>query len=162
MPRITLSTYTEGQPETGGRWVREVHITDDGMELVNSWLGTEDAALVMSARAAEYDRQFAAQEAAIQRASNTMTPLTHLQFVRLFPPAARADIFAMHANIWTAPGLTAQQRKDINAGWEMFKMAGHINRPFEPDVLQMIGLYQALGMITSETAASVIAVGSVG
>lgn len=160
MPTITQSTYTEGAPEQGGRWVRERHMTDTGTELINSWFGTEDAALVLAARAAEYNRQFAAEEAAAQRASSTMTPLSHLQFVELFPSTAQAQIMALHAQIWTHPGLSTEQRAAINLGWEKFRMASYIRRPFEPAVLQMIGLYQALGFLTAEQAAAVIAQGS--
>ncbi len=40
-----------------------------------------------------------------------------------------------------------------------FEQAKYVRRPFDPSVVQMVGLYQALGLLTAQEAAAVLANG---
>lgn len=149
---IVSSSYTEGPPQADGRrWVRETHITIDGDELKYEWLGTQDAQMVLDERGAVLNAQYAARAAARALVQGSLIPLSKLEFRNLFG-AAKPAIDAFNAGFEQNQMLTAEQKAAIRSGLEDFKEAKYIERPFRPDVLTLIGLYQALGLLTAEQA----------
>lgn len=149
---IVSSTFTEGPPQADGRrWVRETHTTSDGNELKYEWLGSQDAQMVLDERAAVLNAQYAAREAARALVQGTLIPLSKLEFRNLFG-SAKVAIDAFNAGFEGSPLLTVEQKAAIRSGLEDFKEAKYIERPFRPDVLTLIGLYQALGLLTAEQA----------
>lgn len=157
---IVNSAYTEGPPQADGRrWVRETHITNDGDELKYEWLGTQDAQMVLDERASVLNAQYAASAAARALVQGSLIPLSKLEFRNLFGPAKPA-IDAFNAGFEASPLLTAEQKAAIRSGLEDFKEAKYIERPFRPDVLQLLGLYEALGLLSKAQADAVRAAGN--
>jgi hypothetical protein len=159
MTRVIDSTYAEGpQQADGRRFVAERHTTDEGSVLTFEWLGTQDAQMVVEARAAALNEQYAARDAAAALVAGTKIPLSKLEFRNLFG-AKKVAVDAFNAEFESHPSLTAEQKAAIRTGLLDFAQAQYIRRPFEPAVVQMISLYQALGLLTAEEAAGVLADG---
>lgn len=149
---IVSSSYTEGPPQADGRrWVRETHITSDSDELKYEWLGTQDAQMVLDERVAVLNAQYAARAAARTLVQGSLIPLSKLEFRNLFG-AAKPDIDAFNAGFEQNQMLTAEQKAAIRSGLEDFKEAKYIERPFRPDVLQLIGLYESIGLLSKAQA----------
>lgn len=158
---IVSSTYTEGPTQADGRrYVREVHTDDRGQQYDHEWLGDQDAAEVVAQRAARLSELIAQQRAAEELVSGTLLPLTKLQFRELFTAQERMGIDALHAGFEAHPSLTAEQKAAIRTGLEDYRMAQNIRRPFDARVQQMLGLYVALGLLTAERAAEIVAAGN--
>lgn len=157
---IVTSTFTEGPPQADGRrWVRETHVTDEGDELKYEWLGVQDAQMVMEERVAVLNAQYAAREAARALVQGSLIPLSKLEFRNLFG-AAKPAIDAFNISFEQSPLLTTEQKAAIRSGLEDFREAKYIERPFRPDVLQLIGLYQTIGILSAEQADAVRAAGN--
>lgn len=162
MTRVIRATLTEASPEADGRrWVHERHECDDGQVLTASYLARPETLVldVLQARSAEYNRQFELRDEASGIVAGSKIPLTHLEFLSLFPPAPAGRILRLHATIWEYPGLTDEMREQINLGWEKFRMASFIRRPFDQQVVAMIALYRQLGLLTQAEAEAVLAAG---
>lgn len=161
MTRVTSSTHTEGQPEADGRTlVRETHTTDDGEAITFEWLREgQDISLVLQARADELNRQYEAKEAAEAVIVGTRIPLSRYEFRQLFGDK-RVAIDAFNAAFESHPGLTTEQKALIRTGLEDFRQVAYIRRPFEASVLQMVGLYESLGLLTQAEADTIRAAGS--
>lgn len=158
---IVESYYTEGPTQADGRrYVREVHTDDRGQQYDYEWLGSQDALPVMQARAAKLSALIAEQRAAEEAVSGTLLPLTKLQFRELFTTAERMGVDALHATFESHPSLTAEQKAAIRTGLEDYRMAQNLRRPFDARVQQMLGLYQALGLLTAERVAEIMAAGN--
>lgn len=154
---IQSSTYTEGAPQVDGRrYVKERHTDDAGKVYEFEWLGTQDAGAVMLARAESLSAQLAAQAEALALVSGTQLPLTKLQFRKLFTQAERESIDALHAGFESLAYLTDEQKAAMRTGLEDYRTAENIAKPFEPGVFAMVGMYQALGLLTPERAAEVL------
>lgn len=65
-----------------------------------------------------------------------------------------------HAGFEGSPLLTAEQKAAIRSGLEDFKEAKYIERPFRPDVLQLLSLYEAIGLLSKAQADAVRAAGN--
>lgn len=157
---IVSSTFTEGPPQADGRrWVVETHTTSDGDELKYEWLGTQDAQMVMDERVAVLNAQYAARAAARALVQGSLIPLSKLEFRNLFG-AAKPAIDAFNAGFEQSQMLTAEQKAAIRSGLEDFKEAKYIERPFRADVLQLIGLYEFIGLLSKEQADAVRAAGN--
>lgn len=157
---IVSSTFTEGPSQADGRrWVRETHVTTDGDELKFDWLGTQDAQIVLDERVAVLNAQYAARAAARALVQGSLIPLSKLEFRNLFG-SAKVAIDAFNAGFEGSPLLTAEQKAAIRSGLEDFKEAKYIERPFRPDVLQLLGLYEALGLLSKAQADAVRAAGN--
>jgi len=155
---IQSSTYTEGPPQVDGRrYVKETHTDDTGKTYAFEWLGSQDAGAVMTARADSLNAQLAAQAEALALVSGTQLPLTKLQFRKLFTQSERESIDALHAGFESLAYLTAEQKATLRTGLEDYRTAENIAKPFELGVYQMVGMYQALGILTDERAAEVLA-----
>lgn len=154
---IQSSTYTEGPPQADGRrYVKERHTDDAGKVYEFEWLGAQDAGAVMAARAESLSVQLAAQADALALVAGTQLPLTKLQFRKLFTQAERESIDALHAGFEALAYLTAEQKATLRTGLEDYRTAENIAKPFELGVFQMVGMYQALGILTAERAAEVL------
>lgn len=159
MTKIVQSTYTEGPNQADGRrWVYERHVTDDGDTLTFDWLGKERADLVIAARAQNLNQQYAERDAAEAMVTGTKLPLSKLEFRNLFGPKKPA-IDAFNTSFETNAALTADQKAMIRTGLLDFEQAKYVRRPFDPAVIQMVGMYQALGLLTAQEAAAVLANG---
>ena len=157
---IVSSTYTEGPPQADGRrWVTERHITANGDDVSFEWLGLQDVQLVMSARAAALNVQYAAQAEAEALVAGARIPLSHVQFRDLFGDKKTA-IDAFNAKYEQHPALSDEQKDGIRTGLEDFRRSTYVARPFIPQVLQMVGLYEALGLLTEEDAARILGAGN--
>lgn len=157
---IVTSSYTEGPLQADSRrWVRETHITDDDDELKYEWLGTQDAQMVLEERIAVLNTQYAARAAARALVQGSLIPLSKLEFRNMFGTAKKA-IDEFNAGFEASPLLTAAQKADIRSGLEDYKDARYIERPFLADVLKLIGLYQAIGILSAAQADNVRAAGN--
>lgn len=163
MARIVSSTHAEGpQEQDGRRWVREEHTCDNSEVLKFDWLraeGDPDAGLVAQERAARLNAQFAEREAAQALVAGSKVPLTHYEFRMLFPQERRLLIDRFNVQFEQHPGLTPEQKDLVRSGLEDFRLSEWVVRPFEPQVAQMLGLYQALGLLTAEEAAEILSHG---
>lgn len=161
MTQIVQSTYTEGAPQADGRrWVHERHVDTAGMPYEFEWLGAQDAALVVAARAATLNEQLAVRDAAEALTSGTLLPLTKLQFRELFTSAERMAADALHAGFESNAALTEGQKAQIRTGLEDYRMALNIRRPFDTRIQSMLSLYVAMGVLTAERAAEIVSAGN--
>ena len=159
MTKIVESTFTEGPAQVDGRrWVYERHTTDDGDTLTFDWLGKERADLVLASRAQNLNAQYAERDAAEALAAGTQLPYSKLEFRNLFG-AKKPAIDAFNASFETNAMLTADQKAMIRTGLLDFEQAKYVRRPFDPAVIQMVGMYQALGLLTAQEASEVLANG---
>lgn len=159
MTKIVDSTYTEGPTQVDGRrWVYERHTTDDGDTLTFDWLGTEVAGLVLASRAQRLNELYAERDAAEALAADTKLPLSKLEFRNLFG-AKKPAIDAFNASFESNALLTSEQKAMIRTGLLDFEQAKYVRRPFDPAVAQMVGMYQALGILTAGEATAVLANG---
>lgn len=157
---IVSSSHTEGPVQADGRrWVYESHVTEDGDELKFEWLGDQDALMVLEERAAVLNAQYAARAAARALVQGSLIPMSKLEFRNLFG-AAKPAIDAFNSGFEASPLLTVEQKAAIRSGLEDFKEAKYIERPFRSDVLQLIGLYQSIGILSAEQADTVRAAGN--
>lgn len=159
MTKIIDSTYTEGPKQVDGRrWVYERHTTDDGDTLTFDWLGEESADLVLAARAQRLGELYAERDAAEARTVGTNLPYSKLEFRNLFG-AKKPAIDAFNASFETNAMLTSDQKAMIRTGLLDYEQAKYVRRPFDGAVIQMVGMYQALGLLTTQEAAAVLANG---
>lgn len=157
---IVSSTYTEGPAQADGRrYVTEVHILDDGDELKYEWLGDQDARMVMEARVEVLNSQYAAKAASQALVVGSLIPFSKLEFRNLFG-AKKKSIDAFNASFELSPLLSAEQKAVVRSGLEDFKESKYIERPFRPDVLMLLGLYQALGLLTAQEVAAITEAGN--
>ena len=158
---IVSSTYTEGPSQQDGRrYVRERHTDDAGQTYEFEWLGSQDAALVLQARAATLTQQITARREADALVTGTLLPLTKLQFRNLFTDVERASIDAFRVGLESNPALTAAQKAGIRTGFTDFDTAQNIVRPFLPPVLAMLDLFVSLGLLTSARRADIVSAGN--
>lgn len=157
---IVTSTFTEGPTQQDGRrYVTEVHTTSEGDELKHQWLGDQDAQMVMDARAAVLNAQYAAKTAAQALVVGSLTPLSKLEFRNLFG-AKKVAVDAFNAAFESHPVLTAEQKAVIRSGLEDFKESKYIERPFRADVSMLLGLYQAVGLLTPAEVSAIVGAGN--
>lgn len=160
MTVIVSSTYTEGPAQADGRrTVKERHVDETGEVYEFDWLGSQDAVPVLEARAARLSSQLSERAAAEAQVAGTMLPLTKFQFRKLFG-AKQGLIDEFNASLEANPALSAELKRAIRSGLENYRTSGSVARPFLPEVVQMIGLYQALGMLTAEEAQNILEAGN--
>ena len=161
MTTIVASQYTEGPVQADGRrYVTERHTTDDGDTVEFEWLGSQQADLVIQARAAILNEQYAAQTAAEAVAAGSLIPLTKLQFRELFTATERAGVDAFRAGLESNPALTTEQKAAIRTGFFDFDAARQIDRPFKPQVLAMLDLFVSLGLLTGARRTVIVEAGN--
>lgn len=161
MTNIIESTYTEGPPQADGRrYVKERHTDSEGKTYEYEWLGSQDPAPVLAARAARLNAQLAEQAAVQELITGTLLPLTKLKFRELFTTAERMGIDALHATFEAHPSLTVEQKAMLRTGLEDYKVAENITRPFDVRVQTMIGMYVAMGLLTAERMTAIVEAGN--
>jgi hypothetical protein len=160
MPTIVQSTYTEdpAQPD-GRRYVSERHDDDAGEFYTFEWLGAQEAGPVLAARAERLNALLAEKAAAEALVYGTKLPMTKLKFRELFTPAERAGIDAFRAGL-EASALPAEQKAAIRTGFNDFDTAQNIVRPFLPPVLQMLGLFVQLELLTPDRRDEIVSAGN--
>lgn len=157
---IAESTFSEGPAQADGRrYVKERHVDDRGGVYEFEWLGSQNAALVLAARAQTLTAQIAEQREAEALVSGTLLPLTKLKFRELFTPAERAGIDGFRAGL-EAMQIPAAQKAAIRTGFADFDSAQNIVRPFLPQVLAMLDLFVSLGLLTPERRDEIVSAGN--
>lgn len=146
------------QPD-GSRTVQERIVMSDGQVYGYVWQGTEDAQQVLSARVDTLTAQAAEQERIKGMVESTRFPLTKYEFRSLFTVSERMDIDAFNANYANNPELSDLQKSQIRTGLEDYDAALSIAVPFLDSVQAMIQLYAAVGIISTDRAAEIIASG---
>lgn len=160
MTSIVSSTYTEGPAQADGRRpVKERHVDGNGEVYEFDWLGSQDVTPVLEARAARLSAQLSERAAAEAQVAGTLLPLTKFQFRKLFR-AKQGLVDEFNASFESNAGLSAELKRAIRSGLENYRTSGSVARPFLPEVVQMIGLYQALGMLTAEEAKNILEAGN--
>jgi hypothetical protein len=162
---IVTSTYTQDAhaQADGSRYTTERHTAQDGAAytfgpyLLPAGVSPE---AMMQARAERLNAQIAERDAALALTSGTLLPLTRLQFRELFTAAERATIDGFRVGLESNPALTAEQKAAIRTGFIDFDAAQNIVRPFLTPVLQMLGLFVQLGLLTAERSAEIVSAGN--
>lgn len=150
------STYTEGPPQVDGRrYVTETHTDDTGKTYEFEWLGSQDAGLVLSARAALLTNQLTAQRAAEALVSGTRLPLTKLQFERRFTDAEWQAAQDFNAGFESIPQLTTEQKLMIRRGLNDYRIALDVSLS-DAGTVTLVGLYEAFGVVAPGRASEVL------
>lgn len=158
---IATSTYTEGPAQVDGRrYVQERHTDDAGNVYEFEWLGDQDAALVLAARASVLNQQLAARAAADAVVVGTLLPLSKLQFRELFTDAERYAIDAFEAGFEVDAGLPVETKAVIRTGYKDFGEASYIARPFDARVSRMLDLFVSLGLLMPDRKAAIVSAGN--
>ncbi len=155
---IVSSTFTEGPDQGDGRrYVREVHTDDQGQTYTHEWLGAQAAAPVVEARAQLLGRLLDEQRAAAAFVAGTRLPLTKYQFRQIFTAEERGGVDAFETSFESNPGLPAATKALIRTGFKDFNASGSVTVPFVPGVLQMLGLFVALGLLSQARMDEIVA-----
>ena len=153
---ILTSIFTEGPTQQDGRrYVNETHTGDDGRTYPFTWLGDEDAQMVLAARATELNVLLAAQAAAQAVVRGTRLPLSKLDFRNRFSAAEQENIDAFNASFETNPALTELQIKQIRTANINLNSADSVNLG-DQQTIQGVYLYVALGLISAADAEVVL------
>lgn len=106
-----------------------------------------------------------------ERPEGAWNPLTHgfdavatvphqisrLQFRELFAASKRELVDEFNATFESHPALTLAQKRTIRTGLKDFESAQGITVPLDDRVLGMLGLYQAVGILTADELAAIVA-----
>ena len=158
---IVSSVFVEGPAQADGRrYVNETHTDDHGHTHTFEWLGDQDAAAVLSARAALLSEQIAQQRAVDALVFGTKLPLAKYDFRQLFTASERAAVDAFEAGLESNESIDAATKAVIRTGFKDFASAGSIARPFLPDVITMLELFVYIGLITTERKAQIVSAGN--
>lgn len=162
MTVITQSIYIadEHTQASGARYVIERH-TDDlgrvmqfGPYLCEPDMNPEN---IMLERAARLNQDFAARDAESAQAAQGRIPWSKLEFRDQLGSQTEQAMDEFFATFESNPALTAQQKNQIRTGWRRFQEAHFIERPLRSEVLSMLGLLQALGLITQQQIDNIVA-----
>lgn len=154
---IVNSTYTEGPLQADGRrYVKETHTDNQGFPYVYEWLGSQDADVVLQARASILNAELQNKQAATELVFGTKLPLTKLEFRKLFSIQERTNIDAFEFSFESNPVLTEEQKALIRTAYNDFKVAQDIAVPFTQDVLDMLDMFMMLGLLTAERKAEIV------
>jgi hypothetical protein len=157
---IISSTHTVGHAQVDGRrYVKERHVDDAGESFEYEWLGEQDAQSVLIARASRLNTLLAERAAAEEIVSGTRLPFTKYQFRQLFG-AKQVEVDAFNATYEANPGLTGEQKALIRTGLKNFEASTAVVRPFVADVLSMLALYVALGVLTQAEGNTIVEAGA--
>lgn len=160
MTAIVSSTYTEGPAQVDGRrYVKERHVDDAGESFEFDWLGDQNAQAVVDARAAKLNTLLADRAAVEAVVSGTRLPLTKYQFRQLFG-AKQVAVDTFNATYEANAKLTDQQKALIRTGLKNFEASTAVVRPFVSDVLGMLTLYVALGLLTQAESDAIVEEGN--
>lgn len=160
MTQIVQSTWTEGaMQQDGRRYITERHVDDLGRPLVFEYLGTDDMDrnAVMQARAMRLNADFAARDAEAAEAARGRIPWSKLEFRDQLGSQTEAGMDAFFASFESHPALSTEQKAMIRTGWARYREAHYIERPLRPEVLTLLGLFKALGLITQERIDAIVA-----
>lgn len=153
MTNIVESTYTQDAHEQvgGGRYTYERHVDNLGRPLsFGPYLCADNMnpESVMQARAVRLNAEFAARDAAASEAAQGRIPWSKLEFRDQLGKATEASMDYFFATFESNEALSAEQKAMIRTGWARYKEAHYIERPLRPEVLSLLGLFMALGMVT--------------
>lgn len=158
---IVDSWFEEGPPqEDGRRFVKETHVDDKGSSFTYEWLGGQDADTILSLRASELNILLEKQKEASLLVYGTKLPLTKYQFRQLFTQSERIAVDSFEVSFESMAEIDGDIKSLIRSGFKDFNTAQDVARPFLPDVLQMLDLFEMLGVLTTERKAQIVSAGN--
>ncbi len=160
MTQIVESTYTEGPEQADGRrYVTERHVDDLGRPMTFEYLATDgmNRQEVLTTRAARLNADFAARDAEAAEAAHGRIPWSKLEFRDQLGQQTEAAMDHFFATFESNPALTTEQKAMIRTGWARYREAHYIERPLRAEVLTLLGLFKALGLITQERIDAIVA-----
>jgi hypothetical protein len=162
MTHIVQSTYTQDEHEQagGGRYTTERHIDNLGRPMTFGpylCMDNMDPQAIMQARATRLDAEFAAREAEANEAAQGRVPWSKLEFRNQLGQQTEAAMDYFFATFESNPALTTEQKAMIRTGWARYREAHYIERPLRAEVLTLLGLFKALGLITQERIDAIVA-----
>lgn len=162
MTHIVESTYKADEHEQagGGRYVTERHVDNHGRPLTfGPYLLREgmDPVAIMAARAARLNDEFAARDAEAAEAAKGSTPWSKLEFRSALGPVAEQGLDELIATFEGNPAFDAATKRAMRTGFARYREALYIERPLRPEVLSMLGLLMALGIISQAQIDAVVA-----
>lgn len=158
---IVSSSYSEGPVQADGRrYVSEVHTDSTGRTYTYEWLGDQDANAVLQARAETLSADLARKAAAEAVVLGTKTPLTHLEFRRLFHQSELEAVDELNATFESMvfdadPEANAALKRKIRTAIQTYKMSTYISLN-DPATAQGLGLYVALGILTPQRMGEIL------
>lgn len=157
---IINSIYKEGPTQQDGRrYVSETHTDDQGNTYTYEWLGDQNAEAVLQLRSETLNKKLAEKAAALSLVEGTLLPLSKLEFRNLFG-LKKQVIDAFNAQFESHPALNDAQKAAIRSGLNDFAESNYIARPFRSDVISLLGLYKALGLLTEQEFLSILEAGN--
>ena len=84
-----------------------------------------------------------------------MTILTHLEFRRRFTQQEQELADELEVTFEANPGLTVEQKRKLRTGYKNFYAATGVDLQ-DPDVPPMLGLYEALGILSAGRAEAIL------
>ena len=101
-------------------------------------------------------KQFTAYVPAPVVATTPSRILTHIEFRRLFTPLEQQLSDEFEVTFESNAALTVEQKRSLRTGYKNFNAASVVDLD-DPDVLPMLGLYEALGILATGRAAEILA-----
>lgn len=160
MTQIVESTYTDGPEQADGRrYIIERHVDDLGRPLTFEYLASDDMSpqAILQARAERLNADFAARDAEAAEAARGRIPWSKLEFRSQLGQQTEAAMDYFFATFESNPDLTTEQKAMIRTGWARYREAHYIERPLRAEVLTLLGLFKALGLITQERIDAIVA-----
>lgn len=159
---IQTSEYfaDDNEQPNGGRFVTERHVDTLGRTIVfGPYLLTQgmDPAVIMAERAQRLNAQFAAQAAETNEAAVGRIPWTKLEFRNLLGSATEQAMDEFMATFESNTMLDTPTKRAVRTGFARWREASYIERPLRPEVLAMLDLFIALGLMSAQQKATIVA-----
>lgn len=158
---IIDTSFIEGPPQIDGRrYVKETHTDDRGKTYEYEWLGDQDITQVIEHRRNSLNDLIARDRAAQELVFGTKLPLTKYQFRQLFTQPERVAIDAFESTFETNASIDSVTKSIIRSGLKDFNAAQDIARPFVAEVIDMLSIFAAIGLITNERKDQIVSNGN--
>jgi hypothetical protein len=158
---IVSSSYSEGPIQADGRrYVSEVHTDSNGRTYAYEWLGDQDAAIVVQARAEALSADLAKKAAAEAVVLGTKAPLTHLEFRRLFTQDELEAVDELNATFESRafdadPDVSNMLKRKVRTAIKTYETSSYVNLT-DPATARGLGLYVMLGILTSQRMGEIL------
>lgn len=162
MNSIITSRFVEDAhvQQDGSRYITERHTDNLGRPLTfGPYLCPPNVnpQVVMELRAERLNAEFAVRAEAEALAARGRIPWSKLEFRDALGTDVEQKLDELFATFESNPAFTIEQKRRIRTGWNRHREAHYIERPLRAEVVEMFALAQALGIMTAEKAAEVIA-----
>lgn len=153
---ILTSIFTEGPTQHDGRrYVNETHTAENGQVFTYSWLGDEDATMVLNARVVGLNNLLKMQDSAQAVVNGARLPISKLDFRNRFSAEDQENIDAFNATFETNANLTPDQIKQIRTANINFNNANSVNLN-DQQTIRGVYLYVAHGLISTNDAEAIL------